>query len=381
MKNMAKGRVIAYYLPQYHPIAENDEWWGKGFTEWTNVGKAKPLFKGHYQPRVPADLGYYDLRLDEVREAQAEMAQLHGIEGFMYWHYWFGNGKRILEMPFERLVNIGKPNFPFCLGWANHSWSNHEWNPEAQWKRKKHLIEQTYPGINDIVEHFNVLQQAFHDKRYIKINNKPVFLIYSPLTVPNIKEHIDTWQNLAIKSGLDGIYFIGLCHTHVPINQVLEMGFDAINTNGQWMAESKIKGKKSRSLQYNINKILGGVKIDKYKYQDIIKNIFEEVDKLENVYPTILPQWDRSPRSGRRAVIYTDSNPELFKSHVEDALSLIENKSDQNKIIFLKSWNEWAEGNYMEPDLKYGNEYLKSLNEALEEAYKKSSKQNASGLL
>ena len=126
-----KARVIAFYLPQFHPIKENDEWWGKGFTEWTNVGKAKPLFKGHYQPRVPADLGYYDLRMPEVREAQADMAREAGIEGFMYWHYWFGNGKQILERPFNEVLSSGKPDFPFCLGWANHSWTRRTWNSDA----------------------------------------------------------------------------------------------------------------------------------------------------------------------------------------------------------------------------------------------------------
>ena len=145
-----KARAIAFYLPQFHPVPENNEWWGKGFTEWTNVVKARPLFKGHYQPHLPADLGFYDLRLPEVREAQARLAKEHGIEGFCYWHYWFGNGKRILERPFNEVLLSNKPNFPFCLGWANESWTG-IWHGNPG----KVLVEQQYPGKQDYIEHRN----------------------------------------------------------------------------------------------------------------------------------------------------------------------------------------------------------------------------------
>lgn len=149
-----KARVIALYLPQFHPIPENDAWWGKGFTEWTNVAKAKPLFKGHYQPHIPADLGFYDLRLPEVREAQAELAREAGIEGFCYWHYWFGNGRRLLERPFNEVLESGKPDFPFCLAWANHSWSSNSWKKGFALQKNTLLLEQTYPGEQDYIDHF-----------------------------------------------------------------------------------------------------------------------------------------------------------------------------------------------------------------------------------
>ena len=151
--NTKKARVIAFYLPQFHPIPENDRWWGKGFTEWTNVGKAKPLFKGHYQPRVPADLGYYDLRMPEVREAQAKMAREAGIEGFCYWHYWFGNGKKLLERPFQEVLSSGKPDFPFCLGWANHSWTNKSWEAGTKRIKESTLVEMVY-NKEEYVKHF-----------------------------------------------------------------------------------------------------------------------------------------------------------------------------------------------------------------------------------
>ena len=158
----SQARLISFYLPQFHPIPENDRWWGRGFTEWTNVTKAKPLFKGHYQPRLPADLGYYDLRLPEVREAQAELARNAGIEGFCYYHYWFG-GKQLLEQPFNEVVASGKPDFPFCLCWANQTWT-------GVWYGAPHrtLVEQTYPGREGHRRHFLALRRAFLDERYLR---------------------------------------------------------------------------------------------------------------------------------------------------------------------------------------------------------------------
>ena len=162
-----KARVIAYYLPQFHPVPENDKYWGKGFTEWTNVASAKPLFRGHYQPRIPSDLGFYDLRIPQVREEQAQLASEAGIEGFCYWHYWFGNGKMLLEKPFEEVLTTGKPDFPFCLCWANHTWSTKGWRKDAD---VEVIAEQTYPGDEDYVEHFNYCLPAFKDKRYITVD-------------------------------------------------------------------------------------------------------------------------------------------------------------------------------------------------------------------
>jgi hypothetical protein len=359
-----KARIIAYYLPQYHPIPENDEWWGKGFTEWTNVGRAKPLFRGHYQPRVPADLGYYDLRMNEVREKQAEMARDAGVEGFMYWHYWFGNGKRILENVFKEVLTNKKPDFPFCLGWANHSWNNHEWNPVTQWEPRKYLIEQTYPGVADYENHFYALLEAFQDSRYISVDNKPIFVIYNLKDIPQPQILFDIWNNLAIKNGLSGIHFVGGTSS-TKVKEALLLAPDAINTNGQWMAEEYIKGRLVRVLLGKINRYIGGIKLDVYKYEEIIKHMFNDFDTRDDVYPTILSQWDRSPRSGRRAVIYTGSTPQLFEQHVRKALQIIKNKAPQHKILFLKSWNEWAEGNYVEPDLVYGHGYLNALRDAL----------------
>jgi Glycosyltransferase WbsX len=357
-----KARVIAFYLPQFHPIPENDQWWGKGFTEWTNVGKAKPLFKGHYQPRVPADLGYYDLRMPEIRQLQADMARENGIEGFMYWHYWFGNGRRILEKPFNDVLESGKPDFPFCLGWANHSWTTHSWNSKTQWKKDATIAEQLYLGEEDYTRHFYTILPAFKDKRYIKVDDKPIFVIYAPLDFPNVESFLLLWRKLARENGLSGIHFVGQGGGWISNNQkILNMGFDAVNSNGQWQAESRLNGKWGKLFKHKLVEKFGGVVLQKYSYSKIINHFFTEQDEWDNVYPTILPQWDRSARSGRRAIIYHGSSPALFEKHIENALQKISKKPDQHKILFLKSWNEWGEGNYIEPDLKFGSAYLEVL--------------------
>ena len=203
-----KAKVIAFYLPQFHPIPENDSWWGKGFTEWTSVGKAKRYYRGHYQPRVPADLGYYDLRLPQIREEQAILAKEAGIAAFCYWHYWFGKGKELLEYPLKEVVRLQAPKFPFCLGWANHSWYNKSWNSDKQTIIPKLLIEQTYPGKEDIVNHFNTMLPMFKDERYFKIHGRLLFLIYSPVDIPNFDQFKTIWNDLAVKNDLPGFYFI-----------------------------------------------------------------------------------------------------------------------------------------------------------------------------
>ena len=363
-----KVRVIAFYLPQFHSIPENDEWWGKGFTEWTNVGKAKPLFRGHYQPRVPADLGYYDLRMPEVREAQANMAREAGIEGFMYWHYWFGNGKQLLERPFKEVLEGGKPDFPFCLGWANHSWTRRTWNSSAQFHKEQDLLMQEYPGDEDYINHFYCVLPAFNDHRYITVDGKPLFMIYDPLYIPDPKHFMDLWNDLAKKNGIkNGIHFVAITVGWLKkYQQVLDLGFDAIAPSNLWYAESKLDGYLKKMIKTKMQQyFLRFAPLNKYKYKDIIKHMFTNYDRMENGYPMVIPNWDRTARGGRRAQIYTGSTPELFKKHLKDALEIVKSKDPEHRIIFLRSWNEWAEGNYMEPDLKFGHGYLNALKESI----------------
>lgn len=367
------ARLIALYLPQFHPIPENDEHWGKGFTEWTNVGKAKPLFRGHYQPKVPADLGYYDLRMPEVRAEQANYAKEAGIEGFCYWHYWFGNGKRLLEMPFKEVVRLGEPDFPFCLCWANHSWSNKTWKKDLSRKEANTMIaEQLYPGKEDYTNHFNELLPAFKDKRYMTVDGKLLFMVWDP-NVPQMKEFIETWRELAAQNGFKGIHFVAMLYTaslrsnltvQEQIDKVFQYGFDAINTIGNTKAEIEC-GKFRRYFNAFLAKVLHIAVITKYNQADINKHMFVEEDKQEIVYPTIMPNWDRSPRTGRDCTIYTNSTPKVFEESVEDALRLVAHKEKDHQIVFIRSWNEWGEGNYLEPCIKYGCGYLDAIRNAI----------------
>lgn len=382
-----KARVIAYYLPQYHPMQINDEWWGKGYTEWTNVAKAKPLFKGHYQPKIPADLGFYDLRVPEVREEQARLAKEAGIEGFCYWHYWLGKGVTLLDRPFNEVLKSGKPDFPFCLGWANHDWTNNQWKTSKVFTKDQTLLKQTY--IEEEFEcHFYDVLPAFKDRRYIKVDQKPLFVIYNPLAIPNPEKFIRTWQDLAGKNGLKGIHFVGIVSNLLSVNekfgghgkrvivspntpsapryqQVLSAGFDALNSRGQYRAEICVKGTANKYFYSLLRKAFNINFLKIFDYKDIIKYLFVPEDKWDNIYPTILPNWDRSPRSGKEANIYINSTPENFRIHLKDALDLVKDKEDEHKILFLMSWNEWGEGNYIEPDLKYGHGYLDVLKEEL----------------
>lgn len=358
---MKKVRTIAFYLPQFHPTKENDEWWGKGFTEWTNVAKARPLFKGHNQPHIPADLGFYDLRLSESREAQAELAKKYGIEGFCYWHYWFGNGKRLLERPFNEVLNSGKPDFPFCLAWANHSWMKKLWDPKATYKDKL-LMEQTYPGDEDIKAHFYTVLPAFKDKRYIKVNGCPLFLIYAPLDYKEVSHFITMWRDLAVQNGLKGIYFVGQ-GTTINREKILSLGFDAFNDASIFDIKNK-----QNSVIVILRKIIA--RLFKYpityRYADAMKYWARPEGRFPDTIPTIIPNWDHSPRSGAKGLILTGDTPELFKKHVEQIVELVKDKKEDERIVFIKSWNEWGEGNYLEPDLQYGCKKLEILSNIID---------------
>lgn len=376
-----KPRVIAYYLPQYHPIPENDAWWGPGFTEWTNVAKAKPLFRGHYQPRIPADLGFYDLRLPEVREQQATLAREAGIEGFCYYHYWFGNGKQLLQRPFEEVLASGKPTLPFCLCWANHDWTNKTWKKGSSFKGDSVIAKMTYSHEDDI-RHFEYLLPAFRDERYIRVDGKPLFVVYAPESLPDATAFINLWQEMAQKAGLPGIHFVGYTANSKGrtvdgkmsfwdtnrasefYKNVLDMGFDAVNSAGLFRAESMCHGKWGM-LRYYISKNTFLPTSNHTEYSRIMKHYYVPEDAWENVYPTLFPQWDRSPRAGAKTNIIYGSTPEKFEKSLYEAFQLLQERPAEHSIAFLKSWNEWGEGNYVEPDQKFGHGYLNAIRNAL----------------
>jgi hypothetical protein len=389
MSPSPRVRTIAFYLPQFHPIAENDEWWGKGFTEWTNVAKAKPLFHGHYQPHVPADLGFYDLRVPEVREAQARMARAAGVHAFCYYHYWFA-GRRLLERPFNEVLHSCEPDFPFCLCWANETWSG-IWHGSPN----RILVEQTYPGADDHERHFYALLPAFQDGRYARVNGRPVFLIYAPQKLPRVGAFIEQWQKLATQNGLPGIHFIAhLLKIFPDFNPELE-GFDAaticnpariITKSKYQIAMARLQswqsgGDLSTNLVEQVpasatafaEKCLNRLRIFRgqpryvFEYRDAMRFFTEDCPPYRISYPCAIPNWDNSPRSGCRALILKNSTPELFRQHLREVISLAQAQPAENRIVFLKSWNEWAEGNYVEPDHKFGYQYLDVLREETSE--------------
>ena len=349
------ARLIAYYLPQFHPIPENDEWWGKGFTEWRNAAKAKPFFKGHYQPHIPADLGFYDLRVPESRFAQAELAREYGIEGFCYYHYWFG-GKRLLERPFNEVLRSGEPDFPFCLCWANHGWTG-IWFGEP----KRILMEQTYPGMKDHEAHFHWLLEAFTDRRYITVDGKPVFLVYHPMEVPEIQRVTDFWRELAARAGLPGLYLIGVSKRHRwnPHGH----GFDASVTERLPPLTRQVSW---RYPGIRLGARLRGATLPTvYSYEEVLPRLVEKEKPGYQDYPCLIPNWDNTPRSGTNGLVLQDSSPELFRRSLRVALDRVAVEREQERIVFLKAWNEWAEGNYVEPDLKFGRGYLEVIRQEL----------------
>jgi len=356
------ARLIAFYLPQFHPIPQNDEWWGPGFTEWTNVAKARPLFRGHVQPHIPADLGFYDLRLPETRAAQAELARRYGIEGFCYWHYWFA-GQRLLERPFNEVLASREPDFPICLGWANQTWTG-VWHGAPN----RVLIEQTYPGVTDYVNHFNELRPAFEDSRYIRVDGKPLFIVYCPWEMPDTWEFTDCWRSMAEKTGLGGMFFVGRApEDWIPV----EHGFD-----GSFTWRSYISTASAHPLAVMLDKIrerirgrvrrLINVRPTVVKYRNVVERAFVREPHRPDRFPVVVPNWDNTPRSGVRGLVFQGSTPELFGRYLSEAIHRVASNDEEHRIVFLRSWNEWAEGNYVEPDIEFGHRYLQAISQALD---------------
>ena len=318
------------------------------------------MFRFHHQPNIPADLGFYDLRSEEIRLQQAKLANEHGIEGFCYWHYWFGNGKRLLERPFTEVLESGKPDFPFCLAWANHSWERKSWDANGS---SELLIEQLYPGEKDYIDHFNALLPAFKDERYIKVNGKLLFFIYNPLGFAEVSKFIELWRVLAFENNLLDFHFIARDADSRSKEFLFNQGFDAIYNDDVFNIHHHL------SL---IEKILLHLK-RKYlhlptvfEYKKAIQYMISSDCVNHNVVPVIAPNWDHSPRSGGRAIILHEPHPKLFKKVVENALNIVRNKPKDEQLIVIKSWNEWGEGNYLEPDLRFGTENLVALKESID---------------
>ncbi len=312
------------------------------------------MFRGHVQPRLPGELGFYDLRVEEVREAQADLARRHGITGFCYWHYWFA-GRRLLERPFDEVVGSGNPNFPFCLSWANQSWSG-VWHGAPD----RVLIEQTYPGEKDDLEHFSNLRRAFEDPRYIRVAGRPILCIYQPGQLPNAAQFVERWQKMAHDAGLGGLYLVaGLGES--DYNSHVKDGFDAA-------AYYKLPFVRDGWFRLRTRLHAGGIARypRRFPYADVLPELPRDVSG--RVFPGIYPNWDNTPRLGRQGLVVTGSSPERFGAHVRRGIEIAAACPVDEQIVFIKSWNEWAEGNYLEPDAEYGSARLMVLRDELDRA-------------
>ncbi|MCH6267008.1 glycoside hydrolase family 99-like domain-containing protein [Neobacillus citreus] len=362
-------KIISFYLPQFHQIPENDEWWGEGFTEWTNMRNSKPLFEVHNQPKVPLNDNYYDLTNPETRKWQAEIAKKYNIFGFCYYHYWF-RGKRLLEKPFDEVLKSKEPDFPFCLAWANEPWTR-SWDG----KNKEVLMPQNYGGRKDWEEHFNYLIQAFLDQRYIKIDNKPVFLIYRPSSIKDCNEMLEFWNMLARDNGLEGIYFIEMltAFDNTPVSQHFKakVEFEPMYTLGHHMDRYFNLFKKFRNLvrktsylfNFEHERLLNVVDYDRV-WDKILKRTRTVSDGASQTFYGAFVDWDNSPRKGREGLIMKGSSPEKFKTYLTEQIKTA--KENNVEFIFINAWNEWAEGTYLEPDKKDGYKYLEAVKKALE---------------
>ena len=374
-------KIITFYLPQFHEIPENNEWWGKGFTEWVNVKAAKPLFEGHQQPKVPLNDNYYNLLDDNVKIWQARIAKEYGVYGFCYYHYWF-SGKMLLEKPMEQMLKNKAVDIPFCISWANETWTKAWVNDE-----KKVLILQKYGEKDEWKQHFDYLLPFFKDDRYIKENNKPLFIIYRPEVVECLNEMLDYWNQLAIENGFDG-----MCFAYQTINMDITNGsdtsrfdydiefqpsyarFDMSNQKSKLAVLKKIRRNVAKwfekkfgidLLRYTspmmARKLLHTNGID---YSEAWETILARKPISNKCIPGAFAAWDNTPRHKERGWVYTNNTPEIFEKYLEKQIVRARDVYHKD-MIFMYAWNEWAEGGYLEPDEKHGYAYLDAIRTAL----------------
>jgi lipopolysaccharide biosynthesis protein len=363
-------RAIAFHLPQFHPIPENDDWWGKGFTEWTNVAKAKPLFPGHYQPHLPADLGFYDLRLPEVRADQAKLAVEYGIHGFCYYHYWF-HGRQVLERPVNEVLASGEPDYPFCLCWANESWSRRWDGSEADI-----LLDQRYSDADDLA-HIRTLIPFFMDQRYISVNGRPFFAVYRASKLPEPHRTTDLWRREAERVGLKGLFLVRVeSFADECDKEPREIGFDAaLQFEPRWFALGNYRI--FRRKWWHRHKLGAGEAAFRdnvvYEYEHMTRRALSEPPPNYPRIPCVCPGWDNSPRRKKGAVIFMNSRPEIYETWLAEVvkrqMARVSSERDtlgpSKSLVFINAWNEWAEGNHLEPCQRWGRAYLEATRRAL----------------
>lgn len=344
-------KAIAFYLPQYHPVPENDEWWGPGFTEWSNVTQAKSLFEGHYQPHVPADLGYYDLRLAEVREAQAQLAKAHGIHGFCYYYYWFA-GRRILERPLQEVLDTGKPDFPFCICWANENWSR-------RWDGSEHelLLKQEHSEENDIKFIHDVIP-ILKDPRYIKVNGKPILIIYRLPLLPNPAKTAELWRKICRDEGVGEIY---LCVVEsFGYTDPYKDGFDAaVQFPPHDVRVLAPINNKIDDLPEDYTGVL-------YDYEEVVFNELNREAPNYKRFRGVMCSWDNTARKKKAGNVFLNATPKSYELWLRGVVDYTRKHLPPNEqLVFINAWNEWAEGTHLEPDRKFGKGFLEATKRAI----------------
>ena len=371
-------KIIALYLPQFHTIPENDEWWGKDFTEWTNVRKAKPIYKNHIQPRLPLNNNFYNLLDDDVKIWQADIAKRYGIYGFCYYHYWF-NGKMLLERPMEQMLHNKKIDIPFCISWANEPWTK-AWVGDMT----KVLIPQYYGEEKELKEHFDYFLPFFKDNRYIKENGKPLFVIYRPLAIPCLDKMMQYWNILAKNAGFPGISFVSQNDNYGELAMRADDPFDYHIEFQPIYAHHKMfsnEFKISKMLRRNVSKYIEnitGIDLKRYgqkfiqkvtnsqkiDYQKMWNIILNQKPYNEKSIPGAFVRWDNTPRHGERGWVCIPSGPSEFEKNLIAQINNVQNNYSTD-MMFIYAWNEWAEGGYLEPDNIDGFGYLEAIKKAL----------------
>ncbi len=354
---MKRFRSVAFYLPQFHPIPENDEWWGTGFTDWVNVVRARPRFRGHYQPHLPGALGFYDLRLPETREAQAWLAREHGVEAFCYYHYWF-SGRRLLDRPFREVLESGRPEHEFCLCWANEDWTR-------RWDGREGdiLVSQQYSD-DDHRDHARSLMPAFADPRYLRIEGRPLFLVYRASLIPDVRKATDVWRDEVSRAGLGEPFLCRVESFASEHDDARELGFDAaVEFQPDWRnLASPIPARLVRRLGVG-----GPLLRDRVvSYRDVVEKALSQPEVPWLRFPCVTPSWDNSARRPRDAVILAGSDPELYGAWVEAAAHRALGLPVAETLLFVNAWNEWAEGCHLEPDQQWGDAYVRAHRAAID---------------
>ncbi len=354
-RNVNDCKLIAFYLTQFHPDKHNEMWWGKGVTEWNNVCRAVPQYVGHYQPRLPGELGFYDLRLKENILRQIELAKMYGIHGFSFYYYWF-NGERLLEKPLENFLEDESLDFPFCLCWANENWTKKFNGNNSEILLKQ---PQSFKSYCDVILD---IARFLCDKRYITIDNKKLLIIYRPSLIPKVKQVLLFWRNYCTENNLGDLYIIAVKEVNIEIDW-LSKGFDAMSEFHPGSIYNNLENitKYVPMMQNNFNGVV-------FSYSDLVENKKYLKNNTPKLYKAVMPSWDNTARRNDSGIIFENSSPLLYKTWLKDIMEHTKNDDSlDDKIVFINAWNEWGEGAYLEPDKRYGYAYLNATKEAHEE--------------